>query len=195
MKSPPENENGFTLIEVLITMLVLSVGLFGMLSILINSIKYNQSSVYRSIASQQVSGMAETLRSNPTALATSNAASGVAFASAVPAYTASCLTLAGCNRGTNTTSGFVQHTIRMWQDQLSVLLPNGMGTVCQDSTPNDGTPYSTPVNWQCDNAANAPYVVKVCWNESRILASSSVIGTMATGYWSSGGGLCTYTSL
>lgn len=178
-------------------MLVLSIGLFGMLSIIITSLKMNSSSVYRSIASQQAYAMAETLRANPTSVGTVNAASAVAFSAASAGSVATCLQAAGCARGTTTTNGFVQNSLKMWNDQLAALLPQGTGTVCQDSSPTDGT----PANWLCNGPAgsqtptdqNAPYVVKVCWSESRIAASSSVTG--AGGYWAGGGALCTYTNL
>jgi type IV pilus assembly protein PilV len=185
------NQKGFTLLEVLVSLLVLSIGLFGMLSIIITSLKMNSSSVYRTIASQQAYAMAETLRANPTAVGTVNAASAVAFSSTPAAYSATCLQSVGCARGSTSANGYVQMSMRMWLDQLAALLPKGTGTVCQDSTPNDGT----PVNWQCDGTANAPYVVKVCWDESRISASSSVAGTAASGYWAGGSALCTYTNL
>lgn len=183
-------------------MLVVSIGLFGMLSIIITSLKMNSSSVYRSIASQQAYAMAETLRANPTAVGTVSAASAVAFSTSglVPTFTLSCLQTAGCARGTTTTPGFVQMSLKMWSDQLAALLPNGTGTVCQDSSPNDGT----LANWLCNGPTgsqlptdqNAPYVVKVCWDESRIAASSSVISTGTTGgTHGTGGALCTYTNL
>ncbi len=182
-------QQGFSLIEVLVTMLVLSIGLFGMLSVIITSLKMNSSSVYRSIASQQAHAIAEVMRANPTAIGTINAATAVTFSAASAVPVAGCLQVAGCTRGTSSTAGYVQNALQMWKDQLAGLLPNGTGTVCQDSTPNDGT----SANWLCDSAVNAPYVVKICWNESRIAASSSVSGTAGT--FGTGGALCTYTNL
>ena len=191
MRTSFTREKGFTLIEVLVSLLVLSIGLFGILAIIINSLKMNSSSVYRTIAAQQAYAMAETLRANPTALGTISPAAAVAFSTpgVTPSYTSSCLQTAGCTRGTNATNGFVQMSLQMWQDQLAALLPQGTGTICQDSTPADGT----PANWQCDGAANAPYVVKICWNESRIAASTTITGNGGT--TGTGGALCTYTSL
>jgi type IV pilus assembly protein PilV len=188
------SEKGFSLIEVLVSLLVLSVGLFGMLAIIITSMQMNSSSVYRTIAAEQAYAMAEVLRANPTTLWTVDTSVASAFSSATPGVATTCLqsSLSGCGRGTSGANGFVQMSVAMWQTQLASLLPAGAGTVCQDSTPNDGT----PTNWLCDGASgtsnNAPYVVKVCWNESRIIASSSVTGSSTSG---SGGALCTYTNL
>jgi len=185
MMAAPARQPGFTLIEVLISLLILSIGLFSILAVIITSLKLNSSSVYRTIASQQAYAMAEVLRANPSAIGTANAASAVAFsAPGVTAITASCLNATGCSR-----SALVTTSLQMWQDQLASVLPQGTGTICQDSTPSDGT----PANWQCNGAAQAPYVVKICWNESRIAASSSVTGTGGT--TGTGGALCTYTTL
>jgi type IV pilus assembly protein PilV len=179
------NEGGFTLIEVLIAVLVLSIGIFSILAIIINSLRLNSSSVFRTVAAQQAAAIAEVLRANPTTVGTMNAASGVAFAApGTTAVTPSCLTATGCAR-----NAFVKTSIAMWQLQLAVVLPQGNGTVCQDSTPSDGN----PTGWLCDGAANAPYVVKICWDESRISASSSVAGSGGTP--SSGGVLCTNTTI
>jgi type IV pilus assembly protein PilV len=197
MITSPKRGKGFTLIEVLVTLLVLSVGLFGILAVIIKSLQMNSSSVYRTIASQQAYAMAETLRANPTAVGTANAASAVAFSTSGVAATTidtTCLNATGCAR-----NAFIANSLYMWNQQLAALLPQGQGTICQDSTPNDGT----PANWLCNGPTgtqtptdqNAPYVVKVCWNESRIAASSSVIASASGVTSGTGGALCTYTNL
>ncbi len=178
-------------------MLVLSIGLFGILAVIITSLQLNSSSVYRTIAAQQAHAMAETLRANPTTLATTNAASGVAFSTTAASglavgITQSCLTAAGCAGASPAPRNeFIGTSLQMWNTQLAALLPQGVGTVCQDSTPNDGT----SANWACDGAVNAPYVVKVCWSESRVSGSNAVNAGVSGGYWTGGALLCTYTNL
>ncbi len=185
MITTPTKEKGFTLIEVLVSLLILSVGLFGMLAVITTSLQMNSSSVFRTIAAQQAYAMAETLRANSPALGTVNAASAIAFSAETPAAQPTCLQAAGCARGTNAANGLVQMSVWMWQQQLAAVLPSGTGTVCQDNNPSSG--------FACTANANAPYVVKVCWNESRVAASSSVTGTGGT--FGAGGALCTYTNL
>lgn len=193
---------GFTLIEVLVTLLVLSIGLFGMLAVIVNSLKMNSSSVYRTIAAQQATALAETLRANPTAVGstfvpvagvTPYAFSSIAISAITPTTTLSCLQAAGCaGAAPLPRNEFILTSMDMWQKQLAAVLPSGTGTVCRDSTPNDGT----SANWLCDGAANAPYVIKVCWNESRIAASNSASAVTGTGgTFGTGGALCTYTNL
>ena len=182
----PVNAKGFSLIEVLVTLLVVSIGLFSILALITTSLQMNSSSVYRTIASQQAYAMAEMLRANPVATGTINPASQVTFANPGTGSTSTTCWNAGCPPNT-----YIPTMLDAWNKQLAAVLPSGAGTVCLDSSPNDGTPG----NWACDGAANplAPYVVKVCWNESRIAASSSVNGSGGT--TGTGGALCTFTSL
>jgi type IV pilus assembly protein PilV len=63
--------HGFTLVETLVAILILAVGLFGMLGIVVNSVKLSSSSNFRSVAAQQAYSMAESLRANPLTLGTS----------------------------------------------------------------------------------------------------------------------------
>lgn len=189
MKTLPAEVKGFTLIEVLVTLLVVSIGIFSILAVITVSLQLNSSSVYRTIASQQAYAMAEALRANPSTLGTINSSLAVTFANPGSGGTSTtCWNAAGCTR-----NFYVASTIDAWNKQLAALLPAGTGTVCLDSTPNDGT----SANWACDGATNpkAPYVVKVCWNESRIAASSSVNNGAGGGTSGGGGALCTYTSL
>jgi type IV pilus assembly protein PilV len=185
----PAETKGFTLIEVLVTLLVVSIGIFSIMAVITVSLQLNSSSVYRTIASQQAYAMAEALRANPSTLGTINSSLAVTFANPGTGGTSTtCWNTTGCTR-----NFYVATTLDAWNKQLAAALPAGAGTVCQDGTPNDGTPG----NWACDGATNpqAPYVVKVCWNESRIAASSSVQVNAAGGTSGTGGALCTYTSL
>ena len=56
---------GFSLLEVLIALLILAVGLLGMASLMLHSMKSNQSSYQRTQASLLAYDMAERLRLNP----------------------------------------------------------------------------------------------------------------------------------
>lgn len=188
MNTIPARAKGFTLIEVLVTMLVVSIGIFSILALITVSLQMNSSSVYRTIASQQAYAMAEIMRANPTTLGTVDAAvAATIVGSGVGGTSSACWNGTGCAR-----NSYIATTLDAWNRQLAAVLPSGTGTVCRDTSPYDGT----PAGWACDNSAQAPYVVKVCWDESRIAASSSVTGGVSGGGTSgSGGALCTFTNL
>jgi type IV pilus assembly protein PilV len=51
--------------------------------------------------------------------------------------------------------------VHLWKASVAAALPGGQAIVCTDATPNDGTP-SAPA---CDTSPNAPYVIKIWWDE------------------------------
>lgn|SRR5690606_9706226 len=61
---PPTNQRGIGLIEVLITVLVLSVGLLGLAGLQITSLKNNQSAMERSLAVVQSYTIVEAIRAD-----------------------------------------------------------------------------------------------------------------------------------
>lgn len=79
---------GFSLLEVLIALLIFSVGLLGMAGLMIVAVKTNQSAYLRTQASFMAQGMADRIRANKSALAT-NAYNG-SYAAASTAETDPC---------------------------------------------------------------------------------------------------------
>lgn len=181
------SSGGFTMIEVMVALLVLSIGLFGMLGITANSLKLTSSANYRTVAAQQAYAMAETLRANPATLGVT-LPTDTAFVSTTPASTPACVTAVGCTR-----SAFINNAVYMWQQAVQANLPSGAGTVCRDSSAASNPPNTSgsSISWNCSGSGQ--YVVKVCWNEARVAVS----GTAAAGAGYSGGNglLCTWTAI
>lgn len=178
---------GFTLVETLVAILIIAIGLFGMLGLVVKSIKLSSSSNYRSIAAQQATAIAETLRANPITLGVSS--SGDAnFAAPISSVSTSCLSAGGCAR-----DALVGSEYGLWKEQLASTLPSGDGVVCRDSDPGSHLPGTTalPIAWNCDG--NGSYVIKICWNESRIAVSGAA--TTSAGTSSASGVLCTWTGV
>jgi type IV pilus assembly protein PilV len=80
---------GFSLLEVLIALLILAIGLLGMASLMLHSMKSNQSSYQRTQASLLAYDMAERLRVNPT-IATGSGTNYVIASTANPGAAVSC---------------------------------------------------------------------------------------------------------
>ena len=59
------NSKGFTLIEMLISVVVISVGILGVAALQTLGVRYTQNSYMLSIATQQAQDMAERIRANP----------------------------------------------------------------------------------------------------------------------------------
>lgn len=150
-----QRQSGITMLETLVAILVLSLGMFGMLSMFLISLKLTSSSNYRTIAAQQSYAVADSIRASIPQLTVYPGASGSAVAS--------CLGTAGC-----TATDIVNTEIALWKARLAALLPAGDGTVCRDASPNDGTPGA----WGCDGTGQ--FVIKVCWDDSRVPTSSAI---------------------
>lgn len=149
------NDKGFSLIEVLLAIAVLSVGMLGMLLLMINSTRLVTSSNYRSAAAQLAYSMADSMRSNPTQLA--------AYETPNTTGVAACFTATGCS---TTPSDLVDTEYALWSARLAAALPGGVGMLCRDTSPGDATISGTDPTWNC-TAGSGIYVVKVCWSPAR----------------------------
>jgi type IV pilus assembly protein PilV len=166
-------QRGTTMLEVLIAILILSVGLFAMLGLMMNSMKLTTTSTYRAMATQHAHTMTNLI----------NAAGSMIFD--FDYYTPSkaaaedkCFTdLAGCSQADMTNT-----QMKMWQDELANGLPGGAGVVCKSKSA-----AGTPDEWLCDGGVGDPFMVKICWDESRVGVGKGVVPGAA--YYE-----CIYTS-
>lgn len=177
--------SGFTLLEVLISIVIFSIGLLGLAGLQITGIRLNHDSLLRTIATIQANDMADRMRTNVAATSL-----GAASPYNNPTKTASgnpnCLGKDGSGNAANVQctpaqmagqdfyewyASIAGQTANSWSPATSASLPSGTGVVCIDSTPNDGTPGAPA----CDNVIATPgkpiFAIKVWWVE-RIDASS-----------------------
>lgn len=160
-------QRGTTMIEVLVSIVVFSFGMLGMLGMVVSSLKMTSTSGYRSFAAEQLAAMAEALNANPDLIANFNYTS-----SQTP--TANCLTATGC-----TTTQLPKTEYELWRRRLGAVLPNGNGVICLDSTPADGDLS----NWSCSGSGRP--TVKVCWDETRVAHVAATAST-AEKAWNTG---------
>ena len=59
-----KTQSGFTLLEIMVAIVVLSLGLLGLAGLQAASLRNNQTAYYRSIATQQAYDIADRLRAN-----------------------------------------------------------------------------------------------------------------------------------
>ncbi|MFK5893788.1 MAG: type IV pilus modification protein PilV [Pseudomonadota bacterium] len=77
-KTKTNKSSGFTLIEVLVTVVILAIGLLGVANMQILGLTYNQNAYYRSQATQLADGIVEKMRMNPDGVAAGNYSGGTA---------------------------------------------------------------------------------------------------------------------
>ncbi|MDH3305862.1 MAG: type IV pilus modification protein PilV [Gammaproteobacteria bacterium] len=153
-QQPPRRSGqfGFTLIEVLVAVIVLSIGLVGVAGLQAVSLKNNQSAFMRSQASALAYDLADRMRANVPG------ANAGMYDPTAKAATAGCKSTSGC-----TTQQMAENDLAEWSAAIATYLPDGEGFVCIDSTPNDGTGIGDP---QCDGTGTL-FAVKIWWDDDR----------------------------
>jgi type IV pilus assembly protein PilV len=165
-----KHNNGFTLREILITVLILSIGLLGLAGLQVSSMKSNHSSYLRTQATLMAYDMIDRMRANPTAvtagdyLATATytvTTSSDPYTVDVPARTATCLTTTGC-----TTTEMADTDVNQWRVDLATQLPGGVGVICLDNTADPDNDPGSPADNKCSNSGTI-YAVKIWWTDDR----------------------------
>ncbi|GLZ84049.1 type IV pilus modification protein PilV [Metapseudomonas resinovorans] len=131
-------ENGFSLIEVLIALLVLAIGLLGMASLMLTSMKSNQSAYQRSQANWLAYDIAERMRLNRNVAITGNSYV-VTTATATPSDP-------GCKANGCSATNVAQLDVHEWMTQLA--LAGVRGTVARLNT----NQYTITISWQEDSS-------------------------------------------
>ncbi len=153
---------GFSLLEALIGFMILSIGMLGIASLQGISLKVGKTSVYGSVAMMKVEELFESMRANPTVLATyaaSGAGSGVANA---------CSGAQGC-----TYADLALDDIFWWKQNLTAGLPSTASTttgvtVSFAAPPSKLATVTVTVNWSERNKDSATSVVKTYTDSANI---------------------------
>lgn len=146
---------GFTLLEVLVALVVLSIGMLGIAALLLATEKSNSSSYTKQQAIQSAYDMLDRMRANQTqallgAYNASNIGGGAAAAPPV-----------NCNAGPCTPAQMTAYDIWHWQNALQNQLPSGCGSVTT----------------QASGAANMLVTVTVQWNDA---SANQMMGASTT---------------
>ncbi|CAG9169503.1 hypothetical protein LMG32289_01702 [Cupriavidus pampae] len=148
------NAAGFSLIEALVTIVVLSFGVLALAMLQVQTLVDTRTSAGRNIAAEMAYNLADEVRANVAAF---DAGAFKELPTAAPAQVAACYG-AGCTPLQMATTSYAT-----WRNDLqSALGPDSEGYLCIDGTPDDGTGAADN---QCDNAPGAPYVIKIWWKE------------------------------
>jgi type IV pilus assembly protein PilV len=143
--------NGFTLIEVLVTLVIMAIGLLGLAGLQISSLRDNLGAEQRGKAAQLAYDMADRMRSN-TDRTNLVALDDYLNAAAVDV---SCKTSAGCNP-----TEMAGHDLFEWEREIGNSLPLGQGSIS-----SSGGVYSITVEWDDDrsgglNAGDASFTAR-----------------------------------
>lgn len=152
--------SGFTMIEVMVTIVIVAIGLLGLAALLLKGMQAGNTSQLRTFAVAQAYDIADRMRANPAGVAAghydntlpsgsgSSCSTLLASPSSTPAAVAPPTTAAGtCSACSSSACSVVDIATRdkcLWQRANTGLLPNGAGAICKDSSKNWYTIY---VSW------------------------------------------------
>ena len=124
---------GFSLVEVLIALVIMSVGMLGIASLYVHGMQAGRTSMFRHNAVTLAGDIADRIRANPSA--------GAAYEGTVPVAAVDCLTT-DCDAATMASSD-----IFTWNAQADVSLPTGHSiTVTHNAAVNPPT-YTIAISW------------------------------------------------
>jgi len=130
---PQQDQDGFSLVEVLIALIILSVGMLGIAGLYVQSMQAGRTSMFRHHAVTLAGDIADRIRANPTAAAAYEATAGADN---------SCIAMdVDC-----TPAEMAAQDILLWQEQASDTLPAGNVTVVFDGAATPPT-YAITVGW------------------------------------------------
>jgi len=148
-------QTGFTLIEVLISLIILAIGLLGLSSLQLTALQRNTSAYNRSLATSLAYDIADRMRANK------GATNGDAYLTAIgdgPSGATSCIDN-GCDA-----AGLAAYDLDEWKCQLGshndddACDPGGTGTRLQGSLPNG-------VGQITRDGAN--FIITIMWDDER----------------------------
>lgn len=163
MRLIPRRQHGFTLAEVLVTLVIFAIGMLGVAGMQITALTGMDGAQYRSVATLKANEMAERVRANPAA--SYDRLTGADGKCRRTHYSDTHATVSDCKR-----DELAKDDIHDWNAELAARLPTGKGIVCYDSTPDDGT-AAAPA---CDGIG-AVLAVKVWWTEKARVAGSAPV--------------------
>lgn len=173
-----KDETGFSLIEVLVAIVILSLGILGLAGLQAVSLKNTSASGQRTIAINLAADIADRMRANPAGLADGNYIIDFTSDDIAELEHTNCTTSAGCS-----SQELAQNDIFQWNAALLTMLPQladttVAGVVCVDAViDSNADVLSTPLAPDCDDKVGAisradyngrlPYVIKIWWVEDR----------------------------
>jgi len=141
----PFRQSGFTMVEVLVALVVLTIGLLGIAALYLNSLQAGRTAIYRTEAIELAADLADRIRMNRTA----QAAYDTAFTD-VEVEVAACTTTGGC-----TDAELAATDLSTWKAAIAERLPTGAGQVVVTLPAAAGEPTSYVVTVQWDEVGEA----------------------------------------
>jgi type IV pilus assembly protein PilV len=172
---PAPQARGFTLIEVLVAILVLSLGVLGAAGMQVASLRANREARAQETGTRLATELAELIRANHTQARNAAAATNpylLDFQGDAPAPAATCFTSTACT----TPLAIAQRDVADWSARADALLPGIRVRVCYDSDPY--TAAGLP-QWECNDEGET-MVVKIGWTRAELDSTRTTLDRAST---------------
>lgn len=142
MTGPARKSSGFSMVEALVALVVLGVGMLGIASLYVVTLRSSGSAISRMQAVNLASDLGDRIRANRTA-ATAYVLNGItADEEDEEDESAGCM---GADRNCSPAQ-MAAHDLHLWQQQVLAALPSAQATVAVDTSTNPNT-YTITVSW------------------------------------------------
>ncbi|MEO7065889.1 MAG: type IV pilus modification protein PilV [Rhodanobacter sp.] len=146
-------QRGVSLIEVMMAMLIFSIGLIGLAGLLVISTRANQSAYTRTQVTFLANNMANRMRANPQAVWDSS------YNTTYPSTdTQDCDSTTAC-----TADQLATHDEQMWSAQLKTFLPSPSAKITCDNTSAGYTPTASQMGMRPPYGGNCSMIIT--WSE------------------------------
>ena len=149
---------GFSLIEVLVALFVLSIGLLGLAALQATGLRFNTQSYQRTQATLNTYDIIDRIRANPGGI-TAGSYDNINLSYSPPA--------ADCMTATCSIAQMADYDIGQWKASLTGLLSQGQGGICRGTLTLN--PYSCVVD-----ATTTQFMVGITWAESELIQNLTV---------------------
>lgn len=168
---PIRQSRGFTLVEVLVAIMVLSFGMLGLVGMQAFALQSNREARLQAQAAMLARELAEMMRGNKeigvkTTTADNPYLVSLSSGSMVPATPSYCLSVGNASTGCTSATDIANAEMTDWLARVDNTLPGARVVICFDSAPynSNGIPQ-----WACTSSgatANEIAVIKIGWTRN-----------------------------
>lgn len=157
------DQHGMIMVENLVALVLISFALLGMAGLIVKTLSREKESVYHSLAAAQAQDIAERMRANKSSFTSGDYFTQLQTVGTNP-------TSQHCSAGgfggvsppsVCTSASLAQDDAYAWRQWIAKSLPGGVGVVCKDDTPEDGTDTAPA----CDGGGRV--AIKIFWRDKK----------------------------
>lgn len=168
-------QTGFSLVEVLVSILVVSIGIIGSSAMELTALRTAQQSGFQTIAHQLAAEISNQIRAakndqiRVTEILNTYLSVDYRAEAGSPSTVAQCFSIDSSCQPID----LAKFNISQWENRIKAMLPNGRLVICQDSEPWDNE--KGEYKWQCGGPSNNTdkVVVKIGWDLKGMNGDSS----------------------